>query len=560
MSRIKRIQSIILIVSILLLSVIVVGDATINKTKLNNLMVSGAKFESIKSERSNRTKDIIVGNIKFNDYLLFADYQSGTYYYSAIENHAFAYNPTVSVDDEGNNLKIAFLETEINDETVKNAEPVKFILYTDTNYAEYNLVITTLPIISITLENEPKNKNNPITSDKEYVNAYFNVFDNSLDANHINRVINSFGKIRLRGATSKGYDQKSYRFQLYNESVGSNIRNNDINLLGLRSDDDWILYPAFNDPEKVRTALSHDVWSAFGATNNNVGMNTGTKTKMCEVLINGRYFGLYSLMYPIDAEQFNLNQNTVSGYSDYWWRAVGYEDATSNNFMSAKDSDNRVGRYEIRFPADHTGLYYKKWQALDKFNTVLETKDDEYFVEHFEDYIDLENQIDMWLFLKITQAVDNCSKNTNFVAKYRDGKYTIWVSPWDLDQTWGLCWKNGVFTNTDVIVEPNDPINKYDFDMIISRCLELEMPNIAKQIQQRYTKIRSDILTDAQFEKWLDYYDNQVYSSGAAIRNANRWQRARKAENMDDLRYRVKEHMKFLDSYIATLDTTFGEE
>ncbi|MBQ7045351.1 MAG: CotH kinase family protein [Clostridia bacterium] len=559
MSRVKRIQSILLIISILFLSVVVITDATAKQTKLSNLMLSEEHYENIKSARQSTSNQIIRADIKFNDYLLFADYNTSTYYYSAIENHTLAYNPTVSVESE-QNIKIAFLNADITDETVKSGETVKFVLYTESDYAEYNLAVTKLPIISINLENEPKNKSNPITSDKEYVNAYFNVFDNSADANHINRVINSFGKIRLRGATSKGYDQKSYRFQLYNESVGSSLRNNNINLLGLRSDDDWIIYPAFNDPEKVRTNLSHDVWSAFGATNNDFGMNTGTKTKLCEVLINGRYWGLYTLMYPIDNNQFNLNENTTSGMPDYWYRAVGYEDATSNDFMSAKDDVSRVKRYEIRFPTDHSGLYYKKWQPLDNFNKVLETKDDDYFVEHLEDHLDLENQIDMWLFLKITQAVDNCSKNTNFVAKYRDGKYTILVSPWDLDQTWGLSWKTGVFTNTDVIIEPNDPINKYDFDMIISRCLELEMPNIARQIQERYTKIRSDILTDAQFDEWLNYYEAKVYSSGAAIRNAERWPRARKAEDMSDLRYRVKEHLKFMDSYIATLDTTFGEE
>lgn len=553
MSRIKKIQSIILIISIVLLSSVVVFDAFIDKTKLSNLFVSGAEYESIKL--SHPSRQIVGGEIKFNDYPLFLDTNTATYYYSVIGDE---FNPTVAVTDK--NVKLAFLEAEINKDTIKNAEQLKFLMYNDNGCTEYSLSITTLPIISINLTDEVKNANNPIPSDTVYQNAFFSVFDNGLDANHINRVINSEGKIRLRGATSKGYEQKSYRFQLYNESVGNSIRNNDVNLLGLRSDDDWILYPAYNDPEKVRNALSSDVWSTFGATNNDFGMNTGTECKMCEVLINGRYWGMYTLMYPIDENQFKLNENTASGYSDYWWRATGYKDCTSNDFMSAKDNQSTVGRYQIRFPNDHSGLYYKKWAALDDFNTVLETKDEDYFTEHLYDVIDLENQIDMWLFIKITQAVDNCSKNTNFVAKYRDGKYTVLCSPWDLDQTWGLCWKNGVFTNTDVIVEPNDPINRYDFDMIISRCLEYKMANIAKLVQERYTTIRSEYLTDEKIEELLDKYDSQVYSSGAAIRNSQRWPMARAAENMDDLRYRVKEHIKFTDSYIATLDQTFGEE
>lgn len=558
MSRIKKIQCFILIISIVALSVFVSANTVFAGQRMSSLMLSDAEYSSLKADRGRSAKPI-VGDIKFNDYSLFLDANRNVYYYSVIQGGISAFDPIVTADFDGDDIKIAFKQGEITDDLIKNADELFFTVYSDNFYTEYALSVTTLPIVSITLDKEPENISNPIPDDKQYVCAQFNIFDNSAEATHLTRVVNSQGKIRLRGATSTSYEKKGYRFQLYNESLGGSMRNNNVSLLGLRADDDWILYPAYNDPEKVRNVLSTDIWNIMSGTNNEFGMSTASQSRLCEVLINGRYWGMYALMYPVDEIQFKLSENKDTGKSDFWWRSVGYVSATTEDFLNAADSAKTVGRFEIRFPQETEGMGYNKWEVIAKFNELLETEDEDYFASTFTDVIDLDNQIDLWLFLKITQAVDNCGSNTNYVAKYRDGKYTIYCSPWDLDQTWGLCWKNGVFTNTDVIIEPNDPINNYDFYMIISRCMEMEMTNIAQKVMERYEYLRSEVITDQKLSELVDYYETQVYDSGAAIRESKRWPISRVADNMDDLRRRVEEHMTFLDVHIAELDRTFGE-
>ena len=61
------------------------------------------------------------------------------------------------------------------------------------------------------------------------------------------------GKIRVRGATSQGYDKKSFALKL-DEST---------RWLGLQKDRDWVLNAAFVDCSMMRHKLSYDLFQSL---------------------------------------------------------------------------------------------------------------------------------------------------------------------------------------------------------------------------------------------------------------------------------------------------------
>ena len=105
----------------------------------------------------------------------------------------------------------------------------------------------------------------------------------------------SDGNIHVRGRTAQTYPKKGYRISLIQESLGGNTRPNHVSLLGMRQDDDWLLYAAYNDQEKIRNVFSSNLWKYTCATDNAQGMDIGMEYRYLELFVNGEYWGLYAL-------------------------------------------------------------------------------------------------------------------------------------------------------------------------------------------------------------------------------------------------------------------------
>ena len=91
-----------------------------------------------------------------------------------------------------------------------------------------------------------------------------------------------------------------------------NLRDEDfqksnVDLLGLGSDDDYILNPMSMDDTFVKEKLIQELWSQLmKQADYNYQM---TKGEYVELFINGAYQGLYLLQRRIDAKYLNLNRN-----------------------------------------------------------------------------------------------------------------------------------------------------------------------------------------------------------------------------------------------------------
>ncbi len=121
---------------------------------------------------------------------------------------------------------------------------------------------------------------------------YLNDANNPDYLNYIGRIA-----IEKRGSSSQALPKKPYGLTTLKED---NISNNNVSILEMPDEHDWILNSIAWDPSLIRNYLSYDLSRSLG--------NYAARGRYCEVVINGDYKGLYIFMekLKIDSERINI--------------------------------------------------------------------------------------------------------------------------------------------------------------------------------------------------------------------------------------------------------------
>lgn len=90
--------------------------------------------------------------------------------------------------------------------------------------------------------------------------------------------------IKVRGNSSADNPQKPYGFET---RLADNSTANNVSLLGMPSENDWILLATFQDKSLIRDYLAYDMARSIGMY--------ASRGKYVEVLLNGEYIGIYIL-------------------------------------------------------------------------------------------------------------------------------------------------------------------------------------------------------------------------------------------------------------------------
>ena len=148
-----------------------------------------------------------------------------------------------------------------------------------------------LPIVII--ETESKTLTN-----REKTGATMKVIAKASGRNKMTDPANGYDgkiKIKLRGNSSLFFDQKRFTF----ETVTPEGKSNKVELLGMPADNDWVLLAPYNDVSMMRDAFAFDMW-------NNMG-HWAPRTRYCEVVMNGKYIGVYTLCEKIKRGENRVN-------------------------------------------------------------------------------------------------------------------------------------------------------------------------------------------------------------------------------------------------------------
>ncbi len=104
--------------------------------------------------------------------------------------------------------------------------------------------------------------------------------------------------IEKRGSSSQNFPKKQYGIET-RDAAGEDL---DVSILGFPEESDWVLYAPYSDKSLMRNVLAYGMARQMG--------HYASRTRFCEVVLNGQYQGVYVFMEKIkrDAERVDINK------------------------------------------------------------------------------------------------------------------------------------------------------------------------------------------------------------------------------------------------------------
>jgi hypothetical protein len=380
----------------------------------------------------------------------------------------------------------------------------------------YEMVFTNLPVIELDAElivDEPK-----YPGTFKLTSPLFDQYTGTM----------SMG-IEIRGGSSQAYEKKSYSIELVEDDDPEDERK--LALLDLRKDGDWILDATYRDTSFVRNIISMDIYNdmrpyAYIDANGNEQGQAAIRGNLVEVILNGRYNGVYILEEKVDRKLLDLEKVDVpkDAEGNDLWNEVDFDKpengtvlykASSNNATLYYISDNVKYDFEQKYPKERDIEHYGPLLDLIIF---LNDSSDEQFVKRVKDgFIDLDSAVDFWIMTNLTQNRDTLKKNY-YIA--RNMKQQWFFAPWDNDSTFGMNW-NGAPFESATWWSPNT--NKL-IQLLVANP-ETGFNSLVKQrwLDLRETIFRTEKLT-ARFVKYrAGYVPSPSVRENAQDRNFMRW-------------------------------------
>ncbi len=490
----------LLLLSLLLLAVL--SFSSQDRNRFSDLLVSSDEFQRIKESRSSQD-DPFLTDLRFNNSSLFFDERTSAWFYSVSRDDPDT-DPSVGYEGISGDRKLAFTGALIPGQTVS------LLAYNDTEYREYQLVITTLPLIRIECDEDGFP---PSEKEQEY-HVRFTMIDNR-SSDHP-AVIQSDGRMHIRGHGSATYEKKAYRLSLYERAGDKTEHENKTSLLGLRADGDWLLYPGYNDQEKIRNVFSSNLWLASCGSDNSFGLKIGNEYRYVELFLNRQYWGLYALGYPTDTEQMRIFPNMKGEYKEFLFKQTrwGPEEGSVTANDDGLEIQSDVKKSDEEFGYSVLKMYFDYLDAGAVYGLA---------------HNDADNPIDIWLFLKLIQADDSVGtgrrtvNNFFYTIKSSDEGRKILYTPWDMDRSWGNTVDLSVHNTTGAYALSPD---NDQYEMIfnpVSVMLRSGNDEIAGRIRARYEALRKDLWSDEKIGIMLDGFEWDIFGTGAYLREMDRW-------------------------------------
>lgn len=227
--------------------------------------------------------------------------------------------------------------------------------------------------------------------------------------------------VELRGRSSLSAPKHQYAVELRDDS-GARAS---ANLLGMGSDDDWVLNGCYYDRSLVRNALGYDLYRAMGADGG--PDDYAADFRFCDLDLNGAPQGIYMLITRIEAGKKRID--------------IAEDDGTGDSFVLKLDESGYLhanalgyGGWTVVSPPDTDAAQQAGISAwLDGWETAAETDPGDPD-GGLAAWIDIDSAVDIVLFEEMMKNNDAWYLSL-YAWKDLGGK--IHFTPWDLDLTLG---------------------------------------------------------------------------------------------------------------------------
>ncbi len=325
--------------------------------------------------------------------------------------------------------------------------------------------------------------------------------------------------IEMRGESTLAlYPKKSYSI----ETQTATGENNNVSLLGLPAENDYVLYAPYGDKSLIRNVLSYSLYGKMG--------HYSPRTRFVELTLNGDYQGLYVLTEKIKRDKnrvdmarlrpedlsgkelsggylLRVDKLTKMSWPEYWESPVqspvgGYSPVTYQYFDP---------KYEELMPAQRE--YIRNY--LNEFEQHLASI---YFKDPgtgYRKYLDIPSMVDLMILNEVTKDVDGYRLSHYFYKqKVTNGGKLVNGPPWDYNLTFG---------NSDYTEHMHQP---FDWAYKMTNAIYwwarvMQDPWFRNRLYCRWEELYKTVLNPDQVSGMIDSLVNEL---GDAIpRNFQRW-------------------------------------
>lgn len=292
--------------------------------------------------------------------------------------------------------------------------------------------LSNLPIIKIYTNGQE------IVDEPDIVAGMGIIYNGEGNQNHILDPFNDYDgqvNIEIRGESSQSFPKKSYAV----ETIDENGEDEDVSILGFPEEEDWVLHGPYSDKTLMRNVLTMHLGRRMG--------QYASRTRFCELFIDGDYRGIYVLMERIkrDGDRVDvnkLNPDEVSGddlTGGYIFRIDKGPAHWFSNFDVINTTDLKIA-YQYVYPkiediVPEQEAYIQAY--VDSFENAIASQDYHFGGKRYNDFIDLNSFAENFLLNELSRNVDGYRLSSYFHKKKDSNGGKIFAGPlWDFNLAW----------------------------------------------------------------------------------------------------------------------------
>ena len=325
--------------------------------------------------------------------------------------------------------------------------------------------------------------------------------------------------IEMRGESSLGlYDKKSYSIETQTDSG----TNNNVSLLGMPKENDWVLYGPYGDKGLIRNVITYHMFASFG--------HYAPRTRFIELVLNDDYQGLYVLTEKIKQDKnrvdiAKLNPQDTSGVEltgGYLMRVDKTTNMNPSEYWTSPVAPPVPGHHPVVYQfhdPEYDELYEKQrlymWSYLLQFETAMASPDFADPDNGYRAFLDIPSMIDLMILNEFTKDVDGFRLSHYFYKqKDSDGGKLVNGPPWDYNLTFG----NSDYTS-DVHLTHNWTYTLTNTIYWWARAME--DPWFRNQLHCRWDELYGTVLSHLAVSELIDSLISEL--GDAVARNFERW-------------------------------------
>ncbi|TAH14276.1 MAG: T9SS C-terminal target domain-containing protein [Runella slithyformis] len=387
--------------------------------------------------------------------------------------------------------------------------------------AAQTLTSSNLPVVVIDTQGET-------IKDEPKIVADMKIIDNgAAKRNNLTDAPNGYnGKIGIeyRGSTSQMFPKKPYGF----ETRDAKNAGFEVPLLGMPKEEDWILFASYNEKSLLNNAIAMKMARDMGVY--------ASRTKHVELVVNGRYEGIYVLMERIKRGSGRVNISKMTDKDN-----AG--DALTGGYIFKVDKTTGSGTgigWNSKIPAPNNGrgqrIYYQYeypkidnitaqqraylTAVVDSAEAVLNSSSYLDKTNGYRKYFDPATFAKLFLVNEVSKNVDGYRISTFFHKDKNSKDRRIKAGPaWDYDLAFGNAdyYRGNETTGWSYLM--NDSNDNWQVPFHWKKMLE--DPDFTADLSQQYTALRKGPWKTENLHAYVDSLAATLQE--AQQRNFQRW-------------------------------------